>query len=65
MNTWPNPGATGSSCGGLKREGLNPGTVRPSRYAPSQQASSIPGAVHRLSAPAACTVRAIAVNLGD
>ena len=50
MSTWPNRGASGGPCGGLKeRESRNQATnlsVRPIGSDSSQQASSKPGAVH-------------------
>ena len=54
MRTWPNRGASGGPCGGLK-ERENPNsqtatlTIRPARSDSSQQASSKPGAVQRSS----------------
>ena len=47
MNTWPNRGGLRRPLrGGWEIENLNPRTVRPCRSDSSQQASSIPGAVH-------------------
>ena len=45
MSTWPNRGASGGPCGGLKERKSEPNTVRPTRLDSSQQASSKPGAV--------------------
>ncbi len=51
MSTWPNRGASGGPCGGLKERenSKTPATnltIRPTGSDSSQQASSKPGAVH-------------------
>ena len=60
MNKWPGPGGPSAApAGGLiKKETINPKTVRQSKSDSSQQASSIPGAVH----PALISPQSIRLN---
>ena len=55
MNTWPNRGACGGPCGGLKEKKTNPRTVRPCRSDSSQLASLKTGAVHSCGCLRLCT----------